>query len=206
MCGRRQRNLQERKRNFVYSANLALHDRLGCDSVQITIVRLFWRTAGWLVCALGMVLGATFAAGVLITDGEWWAVPISFFCCTLAGGALGSTWLNHFPNLTISREGILAKRFLRTGFYRWQDFIQAGVIWSHNRGLYFHEIVLLLPGGSKRKKYDSLFFLRNIFHVLYLPYRDDVLTYVLQEYGKLDFCFLNGSETEDYYTIEEQKE
>ena len=151
MCGRRQRNLQKRKRNFVYSANLALHDRLGCDSVQITIVRRFWRTAGWLACALGMVLGATFAAGVLVTGGERWAVPIPFFCCALAGGTLGITWLNHFPNLTISREGVSAKRFLRTGFYRWQDFIQAGVTWSHNRGLYFHEIVLLLPGGSKRK-------------------------------------------------------
>jgi outer membrane murein-binding lipoprotein Lpp len=124
----------------------------------------------------------------------------------LAGGALGITWLNHFPNLTISRDGIIAKRFFRTKLYRWQDFIQAGVNWYHNRGLYFHEIVLLLPGGSRRKKYDSLFFLRNVFHILYLPYRDDVFTYVLQGYGKLDFCFLNGSEAEDYYTIEEQKE
>ena len=174
--------------------------------MQITIVRRFSRVAGWLACVLGMALGVTFAAGVLITGGEWWAVPISFFCCAVAGGSLGITWLNHFPSLTITREGVSAKRFFRTCFYRWQDFIQAGVTWSHNRGLYFHEIVLLLPGGSKRKKYDSLFFLKNMRHILYLPYRDDVLIYVLQGYGKLDFCFLNGDEREDYYTIEEQKE
>lgn len=174
--------------------------------MQITIIRRFWRVAGWSACILGIALGASLAVGVLATAGEWWAAPISFICCALAGGALGITWLNHFPILTISPEGILAKRFFQTYFYRWQDFLQAGVTWSHNRGLYFNEIVLLLPGGSKRKKYDNLFFLKNIFNILYLPYRDDVFTYVLQGYGKLDFCFLNGAEAEEYYTIEEQKE
>ena len=205
MSGRKERKLQKRKSNFVYSANLVLYDKLGCDGVQITIAHRFWRAAGWLICVLGMAFGVTFAAGVLITGGEWWAAPVSCACCTLAGGALGITWLNHFPNLVLSREGIFAKRFFQTNFYRWQDFIQAGVSSSHNRGLYFHEIVLLLPGGNKRKKYEVLFYVRNAPYILYLPYRDDVLNYLLQGYGKLDFCFLNGSETEDYYTIEERE-
>ena len=174
--------------------------------MQITIVRRFWRFAGWFACFCGIALGMVLAVGILTTGGEWWAIPVSFACCALAGGALGITWLNHFPNLTISREGIIAKRFFRAKLYRWQDFIQAGVNWYHNRGLYFHEIVLLLPGGSRRKKYDTLFFLRNIRYILYLPYREDVLVQVLQGYGKLDFCFLNGSYQEEYYTIEEETE
>ena len=174
--------------------------------MQVKIIRIFWRIAGWLMCLFGMTTGAILAAGVLATDGEWWSAPIAFACCALAGCALGTTWLNHFPVMTISQDGVFAKRYFRVRFFAWKDFIQAGVTGNHNRGLYYHEIVLLLPGGSKRKKFDVLFFLRNVGHILYLPYRDDVLIHVLQGYGKLDFCFLNGSENEEYYTIEEQKE
>lgn len=79
--------------------------------MQITIVRRFWRFAGWFACFCGIALGMVLAVGILTTGGEWWAIPVSFACCALAGGALGITWLNHFPNLTISREGIIAKRF-----------------------------------------------------------------------------------------------
>ena len=170
--------------------------------MQITILHRFWRFAGWLACLSGIALGITFAVGILSTGGEWWAVPVSLICCAAAGGTLGVTWLNHAPRVTISREGILAKRFFCTRFYGWKDFIQTGVCWTRNRGRYFHEIVLLLPGGSKRKKYDDLFYLRNIPYILYLPYQDDILLYLLQGYGKMDFCFMNGSLEEDYYTIE----
>lgn len=174
--------------------------------MQITIPHRFLRMAGWGACLAGILLGSIFAVGVFSTGGQWWTAPIAFFCCVFAGGALGITWLNHAPKLEISQKGILAKRFLRTHFYHWNEFIQAGVTWTQNRGIYYHEIVMLLPGGSLRKKYDTLFFLRNIRNIIYLPYRDDILIYVLQGYGKMDFCFQNGSQEEAYYTIEEKRE
>ena len=174
--------------------------------MQIKIPCRFLRIAGWIACFAGCALGIVFAIGILVTGGELWAAPVSFACCALAGGALGATWLNHAPRVTISQKGILAKRFFCAHFYEWKDFIQTGVRCTQNRSLYFHEIVLLLPGGSKRKKYDNLFFLRNFWNILYLPYTDDILMYVLQCYGKLDFCFMNGSLEEDYYTIEELSE
>ena len=181
--------------------------------MQITIYNRVPRAIGWILCSAGLVLGSILAIGVFTTGGQWWAAPVAFACCVLFGGMLGVAWLNHSPRATASAEGVLAKRFFRTRFYRWKDFIQTGVTWSRiwNRGssvhqLYDHEIVLLLPGGSKRKKYDVLFFLRNIPYILYLPYREDILMYLLQGYGKPDFFFTNGSDAEDYYTIEEQSD
>ena len=180
--------------------------------MQIEIPNHFSRAAGWLVCFAGLALGCVLAIGVLSTGGQWWVAPVSLAVCTLAGGIWSVGLLVHSPKVTVSPEGVLAKRFFRTRFYSWKDFIQVGVTWTHlNRRfytnqLYDHEIVLLLPGGSRRKKYDTLFFLRNIRYILYLPYREDVLVQVLQGYGKLDFCFLNGSYQEEYYTIEEETE
>lgn len=174
--------------------------------MQITMHHRFWRFAGWLACCAGMALGIALSIGVFTTGGQWWAAPIALVCCALTGGTLGVIWLNHSPKVTVTAEGILAKRFFRTRFYRWQDFIQAGVTWTRNKGRYYHEIVLLLPGGSKRNKYDVLFYLRNLFHILYLPYREDILIYLLQGYGKLDFYFTDGSLNEEYYTIEESNE
>ena len=178
--------------------------------MQIEISNRFSRIAGWFLCLAGIILGSILSVGVLTTGGQWWAAPVSFAFCTLMGAFWGMTLLIYSPKVTISPEGIWAKRFFSTRFYGWKDFIQVGVTWLHTnrrlytRQLYEHEIFLMLPGGSKRKKYDTLFFLRNIPYILCLPYREDVLIQVLQGYGKLDFCFLNGSEQEEYYTIEEE--
>ena len=174
--------------------------------MKIRIPHRFLRAIGWLCAFLGVFMGIMFALAVLVAGGQWWSAPIAFICFTAVGGLIGFTSLNHAPKLEITPEGVWAKRFFRTRFYPWKIFIQAGVAWVHNRGRYFHEIVLLLPGGNKRKKYDVLFYMRNALFILYLPYRDDVLNYLLQGYGKLDFCFLNGSQTEDYYTIIEETE
>ena len=172
--------------------------------MKIHIPHRFLRVLGWLSVCFGLFMGVTLAIGVLATDGQWWAAPIALLCCCALGGLLGFTYLNHAPKLEITPEGVWAKRFFCTRFYAWDVFIQAGVDWRRNRGRLFHEIVLLLPGGSKRKKYDMLFYAHNARYILYLPYRDDVLIYLLQGYGKLDFCFLNGSEKEEYYTINEE--
>ena len=174
--------------------------------MKIRIPHHFSRAIGWFCILLGIFMGVMFALAVFVTGGRWWSAPIALICCSAVGGLIGFTYLNHKPKLEITQEGVCAKRFFRTQFYPWKTFIQAGVAWMHNRGRYFHEIVLLLPGGNKREKYDVLFYVRNALNLLYLPYREDILTYLLQGYGKLDFCFLNGSQTEDYYTIQEKTE
>ena len=174
--------------------------------MEIKVPHHFVRILAWLACIAGTTLGVIFAIGAFSTGGQWWVAPLAFACCTLSGNGLGLIWMACFPKLEISEKGVLAKRFFRTRFYGWKDFIQAGVTWTRNRGFYYHEIVLLLPGGSKRQRNDVLFYFRNIPYILYLPYRDDVLIYLLQGYGKLDFCFLNGSDAEDYYSVEEQEE
>ena len=90
------------------------------------------------------------------------------------------------PAGEMTEEGIYVRHFLIKRFYAWKDIRQAGLLERNFRGKYY-ELILVKPKGSPRKVGDSGFLLKNLFHVIHIPYSEAKLHYIASHYGPLDF-------------------
>lgn len=93
----------------------------------------------------------------------------------------------------MTEEGVFHRVLFRKQFYPWSDFLQAGILWRTGRNPYrYNDLVLLKPGGSKRKYRDRFFLLRNSRRLIHIPCTAEFKTYVIRHYGPLDFDLSDG--------------
>lgn len=111
--------------------------------------------------------------------------------------AFGIWYLNFHATAIVwfSPEGVWVRVFWKKRLYPWKDIAQAGIWWNQFANYYFqNQLVLLLPGGSRRRYRDKTFLLRNPRKLLCLPPTDFNRNYVLKHYGPLDFNLTDGAQ------------
>ena len=94
--------------------------------------------------------------------------------------------------VTLSDEGIAIRVFLRTRYYSWGEIVQAGVLLRARQYGHYNDLVLLPKSGRKCDPHKCSYVLKNMFHLIHLPYTPDAVSYVLSHYGALDFDYSKG--------------
>lgn len=122
------------------------------------------------------------------------SISVSFLIPPLFITAV-SSWNN--PRIWLGEEGVCVKFLLRKHTFRWNQVVQAGILYRpnlhrksfHADGDYFY---ILLPGGSPRRYRDKTFPYRNIGKLVQLPNTPEIRDYVIRHYGPLDFDLTDG--------------
>lgn len=102
--------------------------------------------------------------------------------------------LYQYPAVTLTEKGVAFRILFRERFFAWSEIRQAGILWRLGKGMYYNDLVLLLPKGSPRRYHDYFFVLRNCFSLIHLPPQGDVRSFVEKHYGPLDFNLADGKE------------
>lgn len=100
--------------------------------------------------------------------------------------------MHEAARIWLTEEGVWVCFVFRKRFFRWREFVQAGIeVRQLGKGdpVWF---VLLLPGGSPRRYRDKTFFLRNPWKILRLPNKPEIKDFVIHHYGPLDFDLSDG--------------
>jgi hypothetical protein len=110
------------------------------------------------------------------------------------------------PFVEMTAQGVtVAHSPFRKRHFPWNALIQVGVIHEERHRRYPFPVVLILPGGSERRKGKDWFFLeRNTLHCVTLPRTEEILEFVKTHYGPLDFddfAGLNDWEKKYYESI-----
>lgn len=147
--------------------------------------QLFWMAC--FLCAIPVLL-SLFAAGEI----SLWYLPLVFAIWVLVMHSF-INWMYASAAVWFSEEGVWCRVFLKKRFYPWKELPQAGIWWNRGANYYFrNQLVLLLPGGSRRRYRDKTFRLRNPRTLLTLPATDFNQRYVISHYGPLDFNLTDG--------------
>lgn len=96
------------------------------------------------------------------------------------------------PKVVLTDEGIYVYALRKNKIWRWNQIIQAGILWRLGRGLWYNDLVLLRDGGSPRGYKDKAFLVRNAGKTIHLAATEEVRSYVIQHYGPLDFDLSDG--------------
>ncbi|MBR0446301.1 MAG: hypothetical protein IIX23_03285 [Oscillospiraceae bacterium] len=137
-------------------------------------------------------LMAVFLAVAMLTesvfvDGWYMLLFISALWTCLA-----YTLLRSMPIVELKEDGIYCRVLVKTKFYNWRTIEQAGFLWSVGRYARFNDLVLLKPGGSKRKYKDKTFRLRNWGKLIHIKPTEGNIRFVCEYYGPLDFNLSDG--------------
>lgn len=109
----------------------------------------------------------------------WWLLAVGF---------------HSMASVTLSEDGVYFRVYFKTKFYPWKEIIQTGVLWSKNKGGWYNDLVLVPITGSPHTPQDKYFRRHNMFRLIHLPYTQEVLAYLQQYHGPLDFDFSDGKE------------
>ena len=123
----------------------------------------------------------------VFADGWYMLLLISAFWTCLIYSILYA-----IPIVELKEDGIYCRVLFKTKFYKWCAIEQAGILWSMGRYERFNDLVLLKPGGSKRKYKDKTFRLRNLGKLIHIMHTEDNIRFVCKHYGPLDFNLSDG--------------
>ena len=98
------------------------------------------------------------------------------------------------PIVQLKEDGIYCRVLFKTKLYKWCAIEQAGILWSMGRYARFNDLVLLKPGGSKRKYKDKTFRFRNMGKLIHVSPKEENIRFVCKYYGPLDFNLSDGRE------------
>lgn len=134
-----------------------------------------------LLMAIAMLLEGVFADGwyMLVFLTVLWAFLI---CC----------FLRLVPVVELKEDGIYYRVIFQKRFYPWSAIKQAGILWSMGRYGMTNDLVVLKPGGSKRRYKDKTFLLRNMGKLIHIELTEDNISLIRRYYGPLDFDLSNG--------------
>lgn len=91
------------------------------------------------------------------------------------------------PLVRLTEEGVWVRVWFRKRFCPWSEIVQAGIL---HRPTYKGDrnwLFLLLPGGSPMGKKDRTFVYRNYGRIIWIHKSAEVLDYLSDHYGPLDF-------------------
>ncbi len=149
------------------------------------------RLAGWLMMIVFLIPTFMVPYGVLSSGGQWWVIIPGMLVFLLGSVVTGLPLLLRYPKLELTQSGVYAKWLVRTRFVRWEDIQQVGALLSAER-YQCKELALLRPGGVKQTYGDTLFRVRNLCRIIYVPYEEKTVEFVEQYYGPLDFDETDG--------------
>lgn len=120
----------------------------------------------------------------------WYMLLLLSVCWTL----LIYSVLHTVPVIILKEDGVHCRVLFKTKVYAWSSIEQAGVLWSMGRYARFNDLVLLKPGGSKRKYKDKTFRFRNMGKLIHVSPKEENIRFVCKYYGPLDFNLSDGRE------------
>lgn len=91
------------------------------------------------------------------------------------------------PLVRLTEEGVWVRVWLRKRFYPWAQILQAGILYRSNYRGDRNWLFLLLPGGSAMGEKDRTFVYRNYGRIIWIHKSAEVLDYLSDHYGQLDF-------------------
>ena len=125
-----------------------------------------------------------------------WPIPTLFFCHEINSIAeipflllAQALWtiplaitLYLSPKILVSDNGVSVQRFFAKKHYRWDEFTNAGVLYSFRRNGWINDLVLILPGSvccrlGKR---------------IHLNPSKEIKEFIVKTYGPLDFDHTDG--------------
>ena len=110
----------------------------------------------------------------------------------VVGGIVAGIALCSCPRVTLTPEGVTVKYIRNSKFYAWSAIRQAGILQLFGGDMFYNVLILVKPGGSKRRYKDRTFLFRNIGRLIEIPYTEEAQRYVVRHYGPLDFNKLDG--------------
>ncbi len=154
----------------------------------IRILRVIWKSIILLINAVLLI-----AAAVQACKGQYALLLPAGIVLAVTG--LASTIVFYWnPSVYLDEQGVWMRVWFFKRLYPWASICQAGVLWLPVWGATNH-IVLLKQGGSPRKDRDRGFLLRNFGKVIFVTnYSEQVLQYITEHYGPLDFDLADKKE------------
>ena len=106
----------------------------------------------------------------------------------LSGGliCLFARGIYELPSGTVTQEGVAVRHFFIRRFYRWEDLRQAGVLRCYGRSNDY-DIVLVKSKGDFQDPESFFCWLKNQFHLIYIPYDESLMQQISGFYGTPDF-------------------
>lgn len=140
----------------------------------------------------GLVSIVTIIAILAGKGAEFFPVIAMLFVFYLFGGTLFSQGLQQLPVVALDETGVKERILFKAHTYQWDEIKQAGILWRLGKGTFYNQIVLLKPGGSRRRYKDKTFVPRNDGYLIQIPYSELARNYIVKYYGPLDFDLSNG--------------
>lgn len=139
-----------------------------------------------LVSTLVLLIGAFYGVWISAHQSQW--TVTAFLLLLIVFWLLTVDYsIRQIPRVLLTGEGIWAQFLFRKLFYTWEEILQAGIEHRVGRGVPNPDFILLLPGGSLRRKKDRFFYLRNRRKILHICASDEIRNFVIEHYGPLDF-------------------
>lgn len=128
----------------------------------------------------------------MLLEEEW--IGLLFILCAIFWLCVMSEGIYAMAGVTLSNDGVFVRVLFKTKHYSWDEIIQAGIIWRRIKYGHVNELVLLPHTGTIGDPKDRFFMLRNRFQLIHLPCTPETVSFVVSQYGLLDFDYSNGKE------------
>lgn len=109
---------------------------------------------------------------------------------SLAGTVFALRYLISYPTVTFDEEGVTFQVAVYRKFFPWDQIPSAGLLRIKNKTGNYPALVVVKPGGKPWAGDPGALRFHNPGKLLFLPYDDQVVQYLEEHYGELDFCLI----------------